>query len=267
MAAIQQPINRGRPNPSPTEQMAQAPRPAKPRKSGQWPLFVRILVSLFVLFHLFAVFIAPMSMAVALVPRREIDRPLAVAVAQQPPVQWYLDALYLNHGYSFFAPDPGEGHLIRFQVYDDRGAVIKEGEFPSKTDYFPRLRYHRYFMLAEQCQIGANSEAADKQWQQAYLKNYAQELLREYGGQTVRVQRWVHWPLHREDAARDQPMKLEDIRTYEKQAEVTQRRQDLDLPPPSQNQSGARYIQPTNNQPMNNQIRRDIASGWQGERR
>jgi len=257
VAAVQQPINRGRPNPPLPEQSAPTQRMARPRKSGGWPLFVRVFVSLFVLFHLFAVFIAPMSMAVSLVPRRETDRPLAIAVAQRPPVQWYLDALYLNHGYSFFAPDPGEGHLIRFQVFDDRGSVIKEGEFPSKTDFWPRLRYHRYFMLAEQCQIGIGNDAADKQWQQSYLKNYAKELLREYGGQSVRVQRMVHWPLHREDAAKDPPMKLDDPRTYEKQMEVMQRRQDLDMPPTSQNQSGA----------WNNQIRRDVASGWQGERR
>ena len=40
-----------------------------------------------------------------------------------------------------------------------------EGEFPSKKDNWPRLLYHRYFMLADQCEVAAPTEAEANQWQ------------------------------------------------------------------------------------------------------
>ncbi|HEY4234066.1 MAG TPA: hypothetical protein VGM76_11605 [Lacipirellulaceae bacterium] len=252
MATLQQPVNKGRPNPPAPEQVAQAQRAARGRRPGGWPLFVRLLISLLVSWHLLAVFMAPLSVSVDMAPKTDSEPPMTTVLAQHPPMQWYLDALYLNHGYHFFAPDPPEGHLIHFQVLDERGSVIKEGQFPSKTDQWPRLRYHRYFMLADQCSVPAPTEAAAKQWQQAFLRSYARELLREYGGQSVRVQRITHFPLFRQDALKNMP--LDDPHTYKTEMEVVQRRQDLELPAPTQN--GA-Y----------NQLRRDVASGWQGERR
>ena len=53
-------------------------------------------------------------------------------LAQKPPMQWYLDALYLNHGYSFFAPEPGIGYLIHYDLLDGRGGVVKQGSFPGQ---------------------------------------------------------------------------------------------------------------------------------------
>jgi hypothetical protein len=249
----QQPVNKGRPNPPAQDQPAQPQRnAARGRRPGQWPLFVRLMISLFVSWHVLAVFMAPMSVSVDMAPKTDNEPPMTTVLAQRPPMQWYLDALYLNHGYHFFAPDPPEGHLIKYQVLDERGAEINRGEFPSKTDQWPRLRYHRYFMLADQCSVPAPTEAESKQWQQQFLRSYARELLREYGGQSVRVQRVTHFPLYRQDALKNMP--LDDPHTYKTEMEVTQRRQDLELPAPTQ--SGAIY-----------QLRRDVASGWQGERR
>jgi hypothetical protein len=203
---------------------------------------VRIAISLLLIWHLLAVFMAPMSIPPS--------SPLVVDIAQGSFMQWYLDGLYLNHGYHFFAPAPPVGHLIRYQVMDDRGGVIHEGEFPSRKDQWPRLRYHRYFMLADQCQLDARTEAEANQWQREYLNAYARQLLRKYNGASARVQRIVHYPAFLDDVRGGMP--LDDPRTYKTEAEVVQRRQDLDLPTP--NQSGA----------WNNSWRRDVASGWQG---
>jgi hypothetical protein len=232
-----------RPNQPPERDISGASRGRPGRSPGHLPFVVRFVISLLVAWHLTAVFMAPMSISVA------TTESAIVAISQRPPMQWYLDALYLNHGYHFFAPDPGDGHLIRYQVMDDRGGVVKEGEFPNRKDQWPRLRYHRYFMLADQCQLPAPTEAEEKRWQETYLKTYARQLLREYGGQSVRVQRIVHYPLFRDDAIAGRPLTYPE--TYRMELEVVQRRQDLDLPAP--NQSGAW-----------NQIRRDVASGWQG---
>jgi hypothetical protein len=230
-----------RPNPPGAERDVPQQQKQRPRKPGQWGLAVRIVVSLLLAWHVTAVFLAPLSIT----PSSQ----LVVGVAQRAPVQWYLDAMYLNHGYHFFAPEPSNGHLIRYQVLDDRGGVIAQGEFPNRKENWPRLLYHRYFMLADQCELPAQTEAESQQWQRTYLASYARQLLREHGGASARVQRIVHYPAFIDDVRRGMP--LTDPQTYKLEMEVTQRRQDLDMPPP--NQSGAW-----------NQWRRDVASGWQG---
>jgi len=222
--------------------MSDSSRGRAGRRPAQLSFPVRAILSLLFIWHVTAVFMAPMSISVA-----NIDS-VVNWVAQRTWMQRYLDALYLNHGYHFFAPDPGDGHLIHFQVMDERGSVIKEGEFPNLKDQWPRLRYHRYFMLADQCQLPAPSEAEERRWTETYLKTYARQLLREYGGQSVRVQRIVHYPLFMDDALKGRSLTYPE--TYRTEMEVVQRRQDLDLPAPSQ--SG--WIQ----------LRRDVASGWRG---
>lgn len=239
-------IKPNRPNQQGQERDAPAPQKQRNRKPGQWPLAVRLGITLLLLWHLTALFLAPLSIQPA--------SPLVVNVAQRAPMQWYLDALYLNHGYHFFAPEPSNGHLIRYQVYDDRGGVVKDGQFPDRKDYWPRLLYHRYFMLADQCEVPAGSEADANRLKRDYLTAYAQQLLREYDGAQVRVQRVVHYPAFLDDVVAGMP--LGDPQTFKaEEPAVIQRRQDLPSggqPPP--NQGGA----------YNNHWRRDVASGWQG---
>lgn len=76
-----------------------------------------------------------------------------------PYSQW----MYLDHGYFFFAPNPGPGHLLRISASDDPLAPSAERRFqdsdansdaivrllPDRKSQFPRLLYHRYFMLSE----------------------------------------------------------------------------------------------------------------------
>jgi hypothetical protein len=82
-----------------------------------------------------------------------------------PYSQW----MYLDHGYFFFAPNPGPGHLLRISASDDPlpqlpsstsssievyPAIETDSDitvitFPDRKLQKPRLLYHRYFMLSE----------------------------------------------------------------------------------------------------------------------
>jgi len=221
MSVPQQPTQKSRPISPQREAGSPSRRPGRPAAS------IRVFVSVLLVWHVAAVALAPMSLP----PSSE----LVVDIAQQWPMQWYLDLLYLNHGYHFFAPDPGPGHLIRYEVFDDRGGLIQQGEFPNAKEHWPRLYYHRYFMLADQVGIPSNDEQFRKQWQRTYLEAYARQLLREYDGQSVRV-RWIaHYALPPQFA--EQGRKLNDPEGYETLMEVTQRRSDLG--PQTNDQSGA----------------------------
>lgn len=61
----------------------------------------------------------------------------------------YADFTFLNHGYAFFAPDPGPSHLVRAHLEFDDGRPGKDITFPNLNDEWPRLLYHRHFMLSE----------------------------------------------------------------------------------------------------------------------
>ena len=64
------------------------------------------------------------------------------------PSNHYLNALYLNHGYHFFAPDPGPSTLLKYEGTAADGTPVA-GVIPDADGHFPRLLYHRHFMLTE----------------------------------------------------------------------------------------------------------------------
>ena len=61
----------------------------------------------------------------------------------------YVQAGNVSHGYAFFAPDPGPGHIIEYELRFDDGRK-ERGTIPDSNQHWPRLRYHRHFMLTEQ---------------------------------------------------------------------------------------------------------------------
>lgn len=82
------------------------------------------------------------------------------------PVRGYSQFAYLDHGYAFFAPEPGPSHLIRATITPPSGTdATTTGtdaaasspspvaplvrNYPDLNDQWPRLLYHRHFMLAE----------------------------------------------------------------------------------------------------------------------
>ena len=98
----------------------------------------RGVVSLLLILHLVAIASAPLAMEPSSLPAQKVFaffRP-------------YLDASFLNHGYHFFAPEPGPSHLIRYELTFSDGRV-EGGVFPDFTRQRPRLNYHRHFMLSE----------------------------------------------------------------------------------------------------------------------
>ncbi len=101
------------------------------------PRFLRRLVNLWLVFHLAAMIVAPAVVA----PSSELIRETWGCF--QP----YIEALYLDHGYHFFAPEPAESTLLAYAAERADGTVVR-GRIPDRATR-PRLLYHRYFMLTE----------------------------------------------------------------------------------------------------------------------
>jgi hypothetical protein len=218
-----------RPTPTPRE-----PGAGRPGKLG--PL-LRVAISIVIVWHFTAIFLAALSI--------DGSSPLVLNIAQGRPMQWYLDLLYLNQGHSFFAPNVGPSGVVHYELFDQSGSVVDDGELPSRKDHWPRLRYHRHFMLADQAPSG--EDQYEKQWERTYLEAYARQLLRDHpSAQAIRLRHYAHWPLpfDFEEMARDPQigreeayrrymgmMKQEgitvDARGYQFHMEVTQRRSDL----------------------------------------
>ena len=85
--------------------------------------------------------------------------------------QPYLGALYLDHGYHFFAPEPAESTLLAYVAEREDGTVVR-GRIPDRTTQ-PRLLYHRYFMLTE------HMSDAPEDFEQLWHESYAQHIARE----------------------------------------------------------------------------------------
>ena len=111
-------------------------------------------------------------------------------------MQWYLDALYLNQGHSFFAPEVGPGHVIHYELFDQSNQRVAEGTLPDKKEQWPRLLYHRHMMLADQLDLPADDKQEGEAMGRIQLEGYARQLLRKNRGRrSARVQLFAHWPL------------------------------------------------------------------------
>lgn len=100
----------------------------------------RWLLTLLLLFHGLAV----------------VTPPLNFATTGSGPARWvydriqpYVQLAYLDHGYFFFAPNPGASHLVRYRAEFDDDREPVEDMFPDQKKQWPRLLYHRHFMLTE----------------------------------------------------------------------------------------------------------------------
>lgn len=104
---------------------------------------LKIVISILLCMHLLAVLVEPLQFF--------SQSPRGVSEAVRPARQLlapYSEFAYLNHGYFFFAPEPGPSHLVRADLtYEDGGSATLQ--FPDKNAQWPRLLYHRHFMLSE----------------------------------------------------------------------------------------------------------------------
>ena len=101
------------------------------------------LLSIVLIFHCAAVVAPPLSLQT----RGPLGSSPSVATLMQA-VERYCQFLYLDRGYAFFAPDPGPSHLIQAATKQDDGS-LDERMYPDRERQWPRLLYHRHFMLAE----------------------------------------------------------------------------------------------------------------------
>ena len=153
-------------------------RPGRPRsKSRQFSRRIRILVSLGLVLHLTALVSAPASVS----PSSQL--------AQQT---WsvfrpWLQLLYLNHGYHFFAPEPSQSTLISYTLHFADGHE-EQGRFPH-FGIRPRLLYHRHFMLTEFLNFAPQTGPDETPW----VRTYAEHLGQRYGAERVTLRRQLHY--------------------------------------------------------------------------
>jgi len=135
---------------------------------------LRWAVNIWLVFHISAIIIAPASVA----PSSDLIQ------AAWGVFQPYLQLLYLNHGYHFFAPEPSESTLLAFAAERADGTVVR-GRIPSPSMH-PRLLFHRHFMLTE------HMRDAPEEIQQEWVGSYAQHICRKYGAVRVSLTGQLH---------------------------------------------------------------------------
>ncbi|HEX7446977.1 MAG TPA: hypothetical protein VF306_05500 [Pirellulales bacterium] len=150
-----------------------------------WGLPVRAVVSLLIVAHLLAVLAGPLSMPPSVLGNTlgRLFRP-------------YVEAAYLDHAYKFFGPDPGPSHHLRYEMEMPDGS-LREGTVPDAGEHWPRLWYHRHFVLCEFLNAlpHADDDLNDPRLfarrlpfpgvQRDFARSYARHLLDQYGGKRV----------------------------------------------------------------------------------
>ncbi len=198
---------------------------------GGWTVNQKRLASALLLAHLAAVVAAPWS-----------SPPPAPLVAERISAWFapYQVAAYLNHGYRFFAPDPGPSHIIRYALTLPDGQ-LETGRIPDPERHQPRLLYHRFFMMTEslfnawsrieEIPPDAPIPAADRQLiehrnnfarglVQQLSQGIAQQLLEQRGAKSVRLFLEEHSIPYPEDV--QQGRRLDDPELYSELAELGQ---------------------------------------------
>lgn len=109
-----------------------------------WKPWVKVLASVAILLQLLAVLAEPLRFFSYGTVRGSSPAADPVRNVLGP----YVEFAFLNHGYFFFAPEPGPSHLMQCELRFADGKTIQI-RYPDKTAQRPRLLYHRHFMLAE----------------------------------------------------------------------------------------------------------------------
>ncbi len=153
------------------EQPSLAPLP-EGRRKGLRP--VRWLINGWLVLHLTAIVVAPASVS----PSSDLAR------SMWEFFQPYLEALYLNNGYHFFAPEPSPSTLLGFVAERKDGSTYR-GRIPNRQ-IRPRLLYHRHFMLSEHMNI------APTELQEQWYSSYAEHLAQKYDASKVSLTKVTH---------------------------------------------------------------------------
>ncbi len=135
---------------------------------------IRRLVSAWLVFHITAIIISPAAVSPSSETIREI----------WGWFQPYVEFLYLDHGYHFFAPEPAESTLLAYVAHRPDGTDVR-GRIPDRTTQ-PRQLYHRYFMLTEHMK-DAPDEVKD-----LWYASYANHIGWKHGASEVTLIQQTH---------------------------------------------------------------------------
>ena len=103
----------------------------------------RMIISGLILFHLLAVALPPLAFQTS-----SLDGQSPLMSILIRPFAGYGQFLHIDRGYAFFAPDPGPSHLFQAAMAQPDGSIVEQ-TYPDREQHWPRLLYHRHFMLAE----------------------------------------------------------------------------------------------------------------------
>jgi hypothetical protein len=169
-----------------------------------WSRRAKLIVSGIVILQLMAVFAEPFHFFTRSPVRGSSQAARPLREGMKP----YVDFAYLNHGYFFFAPEPGPSHLIQASMKMPDGTTPTL-RYPDKYAQWPRLLYHRHFMLAEflnQLHVPPVDAAVAKQMPETEVNEWAEgrkryEMVRQsmenhlkarYGATEASIERMEH---------------------------------------------------------------------------
>jgi len=194
-------------------------------KSGsERPIPWKLIASGLILFHLCAVVLPPLAFQTI-----GADGPSPLIGTIIKPFEGYGQFLHLDRGYAFFAPDPGPSRLIQAAVVQSDGRV-DERLYPDLDNQWPRLLYHRHFMLTEYLsniyrppgppeELFESQPSVAERWQQEraryeYVRQSMTDHLRHANdGKQVAIRRIEH-VLPRLEQFVQEPIELDDPRLY-----------------------------------------------------
>ncbi len=107
------------------------------RPKTRWHRIGFAALNVWIVFHIFSIMITPAT----------IGPTSQTSFAAWRTVSPYPQALFLAHGFHYFAPEPGSSTLLKYEATLADGEVVS-GTLPNR-DIFPRLLYHRNFMVTE----------------------------------------------------------------------------------------------------------------------
>jgi hypothetical protein len=99
----------------------------------------------------------------------------------------YLEFLFLNHGFNFYAPEPSSSMLMEFEAVRADGSTVT-GQIPDRA-LRPRLLYQRHLLLTEHISLAPIDD------RRPWYQSYAHHLCRKYRASKVHLTLVSHAPM------------------------------------------------------------------------
>jgi len=145
-----------------------ADKPASVAPTRSWPKRLGFYaLNAAIMFHLIAICAAPVSVS----PASELEQSLWVSVSP------YVQLLYQNNGFHFFAPNPEGAHTVIYTVAYEDGST-EQGKFPHRK-IWPRLLYHRHLMLSE------SLASMEGERRERMIRDFAYQVCKDHEAQQV----------------------------------------------------------------------------------